>query len=64
MWVFITARVRQWLLLAIAVPVLTMLVRLVRTWVEKRSGETRLTRVLGRVERFGQSHRRGLRRRR
>jgi hypothetical protein len=64
MWVFITARIRQWLLLAIAVPVLTMLVRLVRTWIEKRSGETRLTRALGRVEQFGQRHRRGVRRRR
>lgn len=58
MWVFFTARLRQWLILAVAVPVATLLVRTIRRQIEKRSGETRLTRGLGHVEQIGQRSRR------
>ncbi|HYP45531.1 MAG TPA: hypothetical protein VEQ66_10115 [Propionibacteriaceae bacterium] len=55
MWVFITARLRQWLFFAVAVPVLTVLVHVVRRAIEARSGQTRLTRILAQVESFGRS---------
>jgi hypothetical protein len=58
MWVFITARFRRWLVFAIAVPLATTLVHLVRQGLEKRSGSTRLTRALGHVENVGQRRRR------
>lgn len=58
MWVFISARLRQWVIFAIAVPLLTLLVHLVREALEKRSGETRLTRILGRAEDLGRRKKR------
>jgi hypothetical protein len=58
MWVFITARFRRWLLFAIAVPLATTAVHLLRQVLEKRTGATRLTRVLGHVEDLGQRRRR------
>lgn len=58
MWLFITARLRQWIIFAVAVPLATMLVHLVRQRLEARSGPTRLTRALGTVEGFGQRSRR------
>ena len=58
MWVFLTARFRRWLILAVAVPLATTAVHLIRVALEKRSGATRLTRVLGRVEDLGQRRRR------
>lgn len=54
MWVFLSGRLRRWLLLAVAVPLATVLVRTLRTQIEKRSGSTRLTRGLAHVERLGQ----------
>lgn len=64
MWVFFTARLRQWLILAVAVPAATLLVRTVRRQIEKRSGETRLTRGLSQVEQIGGRTRRSGRKRR
>ncbi|MCW2801984.1 MAG: hypothetical protein QOF52_1038 [Propionibacteriaceae bacterium] len=58
MWLFIMARLRQWIFFAIAVPVLTLLVRLIRTALEKRSGETKLTRGLQTLEDLGQRKKR------
>lgn len=58
MWVFFTARLRQWLILAVAVPVATVLVRTIRRQIEKRTGQTRLTRGLGHVENLGSRARR------
>ncbi len=58
MWMFITRRLRQWILFAIAVPLLTVLVHLLREALERRSGETTLTRALRRVEGLGQRTRR------
>ena len=39
MLLFITSRLRQWLLFAVAVPMLLIMVRLVRQTLERRSGE-------------------------
>jgi hypothetical protein len=58
MWLFITSRLRQWLIFAIAVPLLTLLVHAVRTAIEKRSGETALTRTLARAEDLGRRKKR------
>jgi Mg-chelatase subunit ChlD len=62
MWVFLTSRIRQWIILAIAIPLATAVVRRIRTAIEKRKGETPLTRGLGKVEdladRRGRSERR------
>jgi hypothetical protein len=58
MWVFFTSRLRQWLILAVAVPLATLVVRTIRRRIEKRTGETRLTRGLGHVEDLGRRARR------
>lgn len=53
MWIFITARLRQWLFFAVAIPLLTTLVHLIRQIIERRSGETSLSRALRQVENLG-----------
>jgi hypothetical protein len=58
MWVFITARLRQWLFFAVAIPLLTTIVHLIRQAIEKRSGQTRLTRILSQAENLGRRRRR------
>jgi len=58
MWVFITARLRQWLFFAVAIPLLTLVVHVIRQAIEKRSGETRLTRILARAEDLGRRKKR------
>ena len=50
MWVFISARLRRWIIFAIAVPVITTVVHLIRQRVEARTGVTKLTRLLRLVE--------------
>ncbi|GAB2584123.1 hypothetical protein [Microlunatus antarcticus] len=62
MWVFFTSRLRQWLILAVAVPLATVLVRTIRRRIEKKTGETRLTRGLGHVEDLGRKERKQLKR--
>ena len=62
MLLFFTSRLRQWLLFAVAVPMLLILVRLVRQTLERRSGDTRLTGALRRVEELGQRRRNRARR--
>lgn len=58
MWVFLTARIRQWLILAVLVPLITTVIHLIRERIEARSGPTRVSRTLGRVEQLGQRTRR------
>lgn len=58
MWLFITARLRQWIIFAVAVPLATTVVHVIRQRLEARSGATKLTRALGTVEGFGQRSRR------
>ncbi len=53
MWMFISNRFRQWLLMAVAVPLALWVVRLIRRRLEARSGPTRLTRAMGGVESLG-----------
>jgi len=64
MWLFLTSRIRQWLLLAFVVPLATALVRVLRRRLEARRGPTRLTRLLSSIEGLGasRSRRRGRRR--
>lgn len=57
MWLFFTSRLRQWLLFAVAVPLLLLVVRLIRQALERRSGQTRLTGALRRVEEVGRRRR-------
>lgn len=63
MWLFITARIRQWLIFAVVIPLVSVLVRYLRAALEKRSGETRLTRTLRKLEDFGARGKRSTRRR-
>lgn len=58
MWIFITARLRQWLILAVLVPLVTTIIHVIRQRLEARSGPTRVTKVLGAVESIGQRRRR------
>jgi len=58
MWVFISARLRSWLLFAVAFPLLTLVLHAVRRVLERRSGETRLTRVLAQAEDLGRRKKR------
>jgi hypothetical protein len=58
MWVFISARLRQWILFAVAIPLATTVVHLVRVRLEHRSGQTNLVRLLTKLENLGQRQRR------
>jgi hypothetical protein len=58
MWVFFTARLRQWLFLAVVLPLISVVVHALRQAIIKRTGETRLTRILGQVESLGRRRRR------
>ncbi len=53
MWLFLTARIRQWLLLAVVIPLAATLVHLIRTAIEKQTGTTKLTRALTTIEELG-----------
>lgn len=59
MWLFLTSRLRQWIVLAIAVPVLTFVVRKIRRSLEARAGgSTKVTRGLGKLEELGRRKKR------
>jgi hypothetical protein len=53
MWMFITARLRSWLIFAIVLPVVATAVHMVRARLEARSGRTRLVAALTMIENFG-----------
>ncbi len=53
MWVFISSQIRRWVLFAIVVPLLTTVIHIARTALEKRNGETRLTKALMQAENLG-----------
>jgi hypothetical protein len=53
MWMFITARLRSWLIFAIVLPVVTTAVHMVRERLEARSGRTRLVAALTMIENVG-----------
>ncbi len=58
MWVFLSTRLRQWAIFAVAVPVLTLVVRTVRRRLEAKSGSSTVTRSLGKVEQVGERRKR------
>ncbi len=58
MWLFITRRLRTWLIFALVVPIATTTIHLIREMIEKRTGNTRLTRALTAIEDVGRSRRR------
>ena len=53
MWVFISARLRSWLLFAVMVPIATTAVHLVRKRMEAHSGRTPVVVALSRIENLG-----------
>jgi hypothetical protein len=63
MWLFLTRRLRMWLILSIAVPLTSGLLRRVGTALERRNGSTVVSRGLLRAGAFGDQLRRKGRRR-
>jgi hypothetical protein len=53
MWMFISARLRSWLIFAVVMPVATTAVHMLRERLEARSGRTPLVTVLSKVENIG-----------
>jgi hypothetical protein len=53
MWMFITARLRSWLIFAIVLPIATTAIHLLRQRLEARSGRTPLVTVLTKIENLG-----------
>ena len=53
MWMFISARLRSWLIFAVLMPVATTAIHLVRERLEARSGRTPLVSVLSKIENIG-----------
>lgn len=58
MWVFLTSRIRTWLVLAVLVPLAATVIRTVRRRLEARSGRTPAVRALTRLERLADRRRR------
>ena len=61
MWMFITARLRSWLIFAIVVPIATTAVHMIRERLEARSGRTPLVTALNKIENIGMRKVRGRR---
>ena len=61
MWMFISARLRSWLIFAIVVPVATMAIHMLRERLEARSGRTPLVTALTKIENLGMRQVRGRR---
>ncbi|HVD20090.1 MAG TPA: hypothetical protein VNC63_15520 [Propionibacteriaceae bacterium] len=53
MWIFITSRLRSWLIFAILMPVATMAVHMLRERLEAKSGRTPLVTILTKIENIG-----------
>ena len=67
MWLFLTRRIRTWLILTVVVPLATGLIRRVGRALERRTGSTSVTRALYKAGDLGDRARttlRGGRRRR
>ena len=61
MWLFLTSRLRTWLLLTVVVPLATRLLRQVGRALERRTGPSRISRALLWAGDVGDSGRRRLR---
>ena len=64
MWLFLTRRLRMWLLLTVVVPLATGVLRRLGRGLERRSGPSRLSRALLRAGDLGDRARSTLRGRR
>jgi hypothetical protein len=53
MWVFLSRRIRQFVLLTVVLPLAVAGIRNLRQRLERRGGPSRTTRVLGRFENIG-----------
>ncbi|MBA8795405.1 hypothetical protein FHX74_003041 [Friedmanniella endophytica] len=53
MWAFLSARLRTWVIFAIAVPLLTGVISLIRRRLEQKNGQTPAVKVLTKLENFG-----------
>ncbi|MEI4272618.1 hypothetical protein TEK04_12880 [Klenkia sp. LSe6-5] len=62
MWLFLTRRLRMWLLLSVGAPLLAKLLQRVGSSLERRTGPTTLSRALCKGGEFIDSRRRGARR--
>ena len=63
MWLFLTRRLRTWLLLTVAAPLVARVLQRAGTALERRNGPTSFSRALGKGGEFLDSRRRGARRR-
>ena len=61
MWMFISARLRSWLIFAILLPIVTTAIHMIRERLEARSGRTPLVTVLSKIENLGMRRVRGQR---
>ena len=59
MWMFISARLRSWLIFAVVMPLATTAVHMLRERLEARSGRTPLVTVLNKIENIGRRKVRG-----
>ena len=59
MWMFISARLRSWLIFAVVMPLATTAVHMLRERLEARSGRTPLVTVLSKIENIGRRRVRG-----
>lgn len=50
MWAFLSGRLRQWLILAVVVPIVLTVVRLIRRRLEQRDPSSKVARGLRKVE--------------
>ncbi len=62
MWLFLTRRIRTWLILTVAAPLVAKLLQRAGASLERRNGPTSLSRGLSRGGEFLDSRRRGARR--
>jgi hypothetical protein len=53
MWMFISARLRSWLIFAILLPIVATAVHMLRERLEARSGRTPLVTLLTKIENIG-----------
>lgn len=53
MWVFISARLRAWVIFAVIVPVATTVIHVLRRRLESRGGRTPLVVALNKIENLG-----------
>ncbi len=61
MWLFLTRRLRMWLILSVVVPLSTGLLRRIGRGLERRNGPSRVSRTLLKAGELGDRARSGMR---